>query len=399
MQYVDPNFTDGPVSLLGVDGCVYEIVYGECNKLFSYDGWETYVKKNNELFFNGEISLDQFVDAISNIDVYKRISGYDKPIDHHFFGSCQYHSVYQMYFLLQVLSNYGLKTTSIIHSEANDFVPSKNYREHLINYIIAHETAMLSYHDEPYISFGWYQDKIIENPWSFRFQADVEDFSSDSSDSENNKEPVYYYAPFPLDEVSPEHQEIFNRKVEEYKKVFISELKIFGMPVNVQEKVVNRFFEDTEVKHKKPAVEIKHFSEHHFDENSIMWDHDDLVGCDKSSMKHFSIPYEYVPDNYKLKHLERTHKYVMERIKSLLKIKDSRSAVKFYLEHGTMWRCIPRIFNEVYDRELTCPSAPTIKSKTLMNDWSDNYRIGAMIFVMVKNGIVPYANDFYCPNT
>lgn len=234
---------------------------------------------------------------------------------------------------------------------------------------------------------------------------DIDNDNSDDSDdniidNKNNPLSNYYWAPCPKNEISAEHLAILNKRIEEFKIELLSILNCLDLSSEDLQRVVARLCNDPCVKYKiTHEKELKHFSDYVFDENEIMWDHDDLVNRCEGTMPIIMVPIDSLPLEERVKHYKKNYDSLIKKLKKLMEIKDLDAAIKYFMQSGDMWCNIPKIFKTIYPKNIECANAPTIKNGRLMNDWSDNYRLGAQIYIMIKNNIVRYVTDFYCPNT
>ena len=85
-------------------------------------------------------------------------------------------------------------------------------------------------------------------------------------------------------------------------------------------------------------------------------------------------------------------------LNKLAKINNVTDIIAYSMEHGIMWCNIPVIFETIYDKKIECIQK-SFNNNVMIHEWADGYSIGAQIYIMIKNGIVKYVNDFYCPNT
>ena len=383
MQYINPNcYHKTPV--LGSDGCVYEYVNEQWSKIYDFAGWKVYVIDNYIKYVNREIILDDFIDNLTYNKKYKDASGYTGKLTHHFFGSGQYHSIYKMYLFLHIIEYCGLDTKSFIGSELSDFIPNKNYQENLINKIKADRLEFLVPDTNVYLAICKHQ--IIYDTKKWR--------------ADDDGEQDYYWSSCPLDKISKQHLEILEKKVQEFELNIRNELKDVNLSTEDFKKIIKRFCENPDVKYKvNREIKIEKYSDYIFDENEIMWDHDDLVhGC-PHSMSLFGVPYKALDKDKQFDFLIKSHESTVKNLSKLVKMRDFLEAIKYFMDSSDMWCAIPRVFKMIYNKEIQPITAPTIKSDHILNDWSDNYRLGIQIYIMVKNGIVKYVNDFYCPNT
>ncbi|XWV25229.1 putative ORFan [Tupanvirus deep ocean] len=392
MQYIKSDWCEEPV--LGPDGCVYQYSNNQLIKVYDYPEWTNCVLKNYNDYHDGTINLHEFIDNLTYNEHYKKASGYNGKLEYHCFGSCQYHSIYKMYLFLHILDYCDIDTSEFIGAKSDDFLPKKGYQQNLINMIKAHELELIVPHNHK--SLGYYLGEIIYDIDNFRFPGEL----NEEFDYEQQSKKEYYWAPCPIKKITKEHLDILDKKVLEFSNKLRDKLKIFNLSESELEKILKRFCRDPNVKYKcDNAKKLEKFSDYVFDENQIMWDHDDLIDNDASSMTIFEVPVTALNNQQQLDFYRESHKKTIKKITDLVSINDFETAIKYFMDGGDMWTNIPAIFEMIYDKEINCVDAPTIKGKFIMNDWSENYKIGAQIYVMVKNGIVKYVNNFYCPNT
>ena len=305
-------------NMLGFDGNIYKWNVDE-NKwisIFQFEEWEIHVKSNYLGFRSGLITLDDLTEQISNIDEFKKISKFEGEICYHLFGSCQYHSIYKMYFLLQTLKFYNLDISIILDYNIDEFITNKQNQKNLINMIKVNKLDYISYRLEDIIYYGYTSGLIIENV--DEYMNNIEEGADDKRD--------YFWCPCPEDKISKEHLAILNEKWNEYMEDGKNKIRAKFTFTNEEHfnEIIERLFnkDDREVKYKFKHIDMSEeflntpYVRPEFDENQIMWNDDDLVIC-SSGVKMFHVPLECVSEERRVKHNMKCLEFVKENINSL----------------------------------------------------------------------------------
>lgn len=379
MEHIDPQCYDKPV--LGQDGCVYEHYDGEWKKIHIFEGWKEYVKTQYDNYSDKKITLDEFVDSLTFVDFYKKASNYSGDMEHHYFGSFQYHSIYKMYLFLHILSYCEINIKEFIGENLSDFEANKNYEETLINKIKVCEYEYLIPTGK--IIFGLHQRNIINNIKMFRF-------------IEGPRNPDYYWGPCNIQELSKEHLEIFNTKLQEFQQDFKEKLKIFNLSQGEIDLIVTEF--PGYVKHK--INKDRDFSEPRIEyRDEIMWDDPDLIYNDPLTLHTFSVPCEALSENDRAEYFKNVYHSITQNLNEIAKINNVSDIIAYSMDHGIMWYNVPVIFETIYGKKIECIKKPHSGENKMILMIDNGYNIGAQIYIMIKTGIVKYVNNFYCPNT
>ncbi len=158
------------------------------------------------------------------------------------------------------------------------------------------------------------------------------------------------------------------------------------------QELIHHLLNEPHLKHNVIELATNHY------QYQLMWDDSDIF-YNKHCVRSIPVPYMALPDGDRLAYLENEHEQLNKSINKLLTLSDFRSALKYYMKQSDMWITIQTVYHMIFTQAPICATAPTITSDFLLNDWTDNWRLGAMIYIMIKKQIVPYVTDFYCPNT
>jgi len=239
--------------------------------------------------------------------------------------------------------------------------------------------------------------------------SDRTDFETASEIDETNSNDMfvqqlsnYQWQFYINDPISDEHQEILKQRLNEYKEYIRNQLDALNL--NLSSEKVNDIVETNTVfiylKSRCPPPDDN--DNRRFREDLVMWDHPNLIKKKKEIS--FDIPYQYLSTEKQLQYLQRERLRLKETLDKLMTLDDTRSAIRYHLgDTGTdMWWGVPFIYRCIFDQDVSyfeAPSPSTIPGCILLNDWTKNYKIGLLIYIMIKHNIVSYVTDFYCPNT
>jgi hypothetical protein len=405
MNFINPEFTTK--CILGVNGCVYKSIDHKWNLIFEYPDWINYVVKNYEQYLERKIEFEDFIESISNTDNYKKMSGYNGELANHLFGSCQYHTIYKMWFMLEVLDYldiFVLEDYFFCSINFLDYQPILGYEQDIINYVKADAIDLFKSHTVPY---GFRDGKILTHHQICR----EHNRASNSYKLDRNQ---YYGCPCPLDKISNDHLRILEDKYDEFMKNLEDQLSVFTLSTEQKEKILKKFKMDRiDVKHIITPNSCGNPADYKFIEEEIMWDHPDLIYDHYTTI--LNIPLKTLPEKDKLRHLETFIEQTNTNVYKLESIHDAKGAINYHFNHTDMWCFIPKLFELVFRKDIQYTTDPlteyqnnSSKRESLSQDseressieqCSENYKRGAQIFVMLKHGVVPHVTDFYCPNT
>lgn len=404
MEYINPDSYDRPI--LGPDGSVYQQLNGTWNKIFTCSMWGSYVKKHYYNYILGSVDINTLLDKLTNIEIYKELSGYSGDLVENMFKFIQYDSIYHMYFLLTILSAHNLDIEKIINVDPINLKKNVGYEKNLINTLKAEEYEYILPSEN--VSYGLYKYEIIK-------PNQISDVINNIVLPNVNNPKEYFYDVCQTDSLSDDNRHILIEKHSKFIYKLREKLSLFNLSETIFDKIVARFTKEIDVK-------IRYNPETNgFDEDDILWDHDDLIFGDDNCIYIFFVPYHCLPPDDQYFYLKYAHEQVIKKINDILNIKDIRSAIKYSMKYGDMWCQIPFIFNQIFDENLEQEtetlgqfgqskdmknkeiikiqaSRTEDKRKKINHDWSTNYKIGAQIFIMIRNNITPYVNDFCCLN-
>jgi hypothetical protein len=117
------------------------------------------------------------------------------------------------------------------------------------------------------------------------------------------------------------------------------------------------------------------------------------------SIQYFSIPIEAVPTGVAKVHRDQLAARKAKWKAGLDKIKSARDWLLWLMRHNDMWTGIPKVFSALLPNATV--NAPVARSPNnfLANDWSTNYCIGMMCYMLKYGGHIKADEDLECDNS
>ena len=326
----------------------------------------------------------------------------------HFWGSCQYYSIWQMYHTLHLLRIYEYLDENKGSSELGvtwklgDMSTTKQVGEIFAEQKTEEIKWIRECYGEDYISIG------MNQRWDVWFE-DFKDYNMCIDEKISVKLP--YAAMYPklsktarkrllriqktkltrvekwLDGIEGDSSKLSD----EYKEIFTE----VSSKVYLKNKYISRVQKkdgNYRSKAKQKKIKCKHILWKEFEPGYVQND-----GCFCS----MGVPIECAPKHVQQALKKKQEAEIIEQTQVVCKIKTPLHFMKYLLIRSDMWCVIPKIFKMFWPNSeinVVDSKSPKDYGSNLMNDWSENYRIGVMCFIL-KDTLISLDNDFYCGNT
>jgi hypothetical protein len=151
---------------------------------------------------------------------------------------------------------------------------------------------------------------------------------------------------------------------------------------------------------KAKKIRRKMDAKYGYGEERIVWDRlEPRVTDPTTHITYWSIPIEAAPAEVAKQQRSRVAARKAQHSAELNSISSPRDWILFNMRHSDMWTGIPSVFKAIYPNSTV--KAPSARSpgEPLANDWSNNYAIGLMCYMLKCGGHVDQDADFECANS